>query len=657
MKAPDHEQTLGGGAAHGLSSGLLSEPRTWRMRLQVAPTKPTSRSTRRKSGAVPALSSSQIPSSVRTQDREGVLDPDPGEAEILSLDALPVVSGERRGDPFEGELAYGRLHPAHPSSSCFRGKNRHRPLLVNCFTHCSSGVLRSVKPRLDTVQPGPTWGDAVPPDREGPFTRNAAVCCANRQCVSFAIKPVVAKPLLAAALVGASTWAGASPAGVAPSAETMQVAAAELPVPQSSTSTSPPTTTTTAAPTTHHGRTDDHGPAPRPPRRPAPPGVDDDHRPVHLPGAGRRPPRWCCGPVTPPPARDISVYRGLGTWIDAYDFSPQYQPNGTPPPVTPESMDDLAVAGVKTLYLQAAKDDVRSPGDLVNPEILGPDAQPGPRPGHQGRGLVPPEVLRPRLRHAPLPGHAGLPGRRRGFDGIGNDIEWTKDVPNHAERSVRLIELSRRLRAAMGSAALSAIPLPPVLIETINPKYWPGFPWRELAPLYDVWMPMAYWTFRTKSSGYRDAYRYTEENVRRTRINLGLPGRRGPSGGRHRQQVERRRLPRTSSGPASTRARSAGRSTTGGRLRWPVTASCGASPDSRYRPLPGVGAHGGSRSHRWRAPNHRRVMVMVVVAVVVAMAVPVLRLPVLLWSSFFLSSSFFLPSSFLPWSCPACWGV
>ena len=110
-----------------------------------------------------------------------------------------------------------------------------------------------------------------------------------------------------------------------------------------------------------------------------------------------------------------------------------------------------------------------------------------------------------------------------GFDGIGNDIEWTRDVPNHAERSVRLIELSRRLRAAMGSAAVSAIPLPPVLIETINPRYWPGFPWRELAPLYDVWMPMSYWTFRTKSSGYRDAYNYTAENVRRTRINLGLP--------------------------------------------------------------------------------------------------------------------------------------
>ena len=93
------------------------------MRLHVAPTNPRSRNTRRKSGAVSALSSTQMPEQGQDQDREGVLDPDSGEAEILPLDALPVISGQRRGDPFEGELAYGRLHPAHPSSSSLRGKN------------------------------------------------------------------------------------------------------------------------------------------------------------------------------------------------------------------------------------------------------------------------------------------------------------------------------------------------------------------------------------------------------------------------------------------------------------------------------------------------------------------------------------------------------
>ena len=340
---------------------------------------------------------------------------------------------------------------------------------------------------------------------------------------AFVARPAVVKPLLAAVLVGASTWVGASPAGVAPQAP-VEVAAVEPPVP-----TTPTTTTTTAAPTTTTAAptTATAAPtttAPRPvvtTARRAPASTTTTAQSISRAPAAPNPLPLL--PVTPPPPRDTSVYRGLGTWVDAYDFSPQYQPNGAPPPVTPESIDDLAAVGVKTLYLQAAKDDVRSPGDLVNPEILGAMLNRA-----HARGIKVVAWYLPKFYDLDSDMRRFLAMRDfrwngEGFDGIGNDIEWTRDVPNHAERSVRLIELSRRLRAAMGSAALSAIPLPPVLIETINPRYWPGFPWRELAPLYDVWMPMAYWSFRTQSSGYRDAYRYTEENVRRTRLNLGLP--------------------------------------------------------------------------------------------------------------------------------------
>jgi len=39
----------------------------------------------------------------------GLVLPTSGEAEVLSLDALPLISGERRGDPFEGKLANARL--------------------------------------------------------------------------------------------------------------------------------------------------------------------------------------------------------------------------------------------------------------------------------------------------------------------------------------------------------------------------------------------------------------------------------------------------------------------------------------------------------------------------------------------------------------------
>ena len=331
---------------------------------------------------------------------------------------------------------------------------------------------------------------------------------------------IIAKPLLAAVLVSASTWAGASPAGVPSHHEGMQVAAVDLPVAVSSTSTSSsttttaaPTTTSTAAPPTTAARptTTATRPAATPTTVPLPDRAPVVSAPVALP------------PVSPPPVRDISVYRGLGTWVDAYDFSPEFQTNGAPPPVTPESMDDLAAAGVKTLYLQAAKDDTRSPGDLVNPEILGPMLTRAHARGVRVVAWYLPKFYDLDSDMRRLVAVRDFRSGGQGFDGIGLDIEWTKDVPDSTERNLRLIELSHRLRAAVGPAALAAIPLPPVLIETINPKYWPGFPWRELAPIYDVWMPMAYWTFRSQSSGYRDAYRYTEENVRRLRANLGLP--------------------------------------------------------------------------------------------------------------------------------------
>ena len=43
----------------------------------------------------------------------------------------------------------------------------------------------------------------------------------------------------------------------------------------------------------------------------------------------------------------------------------------------------------------------------------------------------------------------------------------------------------------------------------------------ELAPLYDIWLPMSYQSDRKADSGYRDAYRYAAENIDRMRAHLG----------------------------------------------------------------------------------------------------------------------------------------
>src|SRR4051812_36840715 len=58
-------------------------------------------------------------------------------------------------------------------------------------------------------------------------------------------------------------------------------------------------------------------------------------------------------PPKPAPAKPTAVaYHGLGTWVDAYDYSREYGGRS----VTPASVDTMAKQGVKTIYIQAAKD-------------------------------------------------------------------------------------------------------------------------------------------------------------------------------------------------------------------------------------------------------------------------------------------------------------
>jgi hypothetical protein len=108
------------------------------------------------------------------------------------------------------------------------------------------------------------------------------------------------------------------------------------------------------------------------------------------------------------------------------------------------------------------------------------------------------------------------------FDAVGVDIE-DLSVADVDLRNARLVDLSARLAAAAPTTTLGAIVLPPVVTDVLNTAYWPRFPWRQLAPLYQVWMPMAYWSNRTAASGWRDAARYTTENIARVRGNLGEP--------------------------------------------------------------------------------------------------------------------------------------
>ena len=94
-------------------------------------------------------------------------------------------------------------------------------------------------------------------------------------------------------------------------------------------------------------------------------------------------------------------------------------------------------------------------------------------------------------------------------------------MPDLIERNKRVVELARRTRAVMDDdMALGAIVYPAVQIDVINQTLWPEFPYQRLDDSIDVWMPMAYFTFRDEESGYRDAFRYSDESVSRLREHL-----------------------------------------------------------------------------------------------------------------------------------------
>jgi len=216
----------------------------------------------------------------------------------------------------------------------------------------------------------------------------------------------------------------------------------------------------------------------------------------------------------------LDAFTGLGTWVDAYDYSAAYQDvAGTPAPVTPDAVEQMAADGVKTLYLQAAKDDPRSQGDLVDRALVRDFLDRAHDAGLRVVAWYLPTHTDTEADVRRFRAMTEVEVDGKGFDGFGLDMEWTKGQPDVDVRNAELISLTKQAREIVGSRGLAAIVFAPVAIEVINPTVWPRFPYDELAPLVDLWMPMTYWTFR--EGPYRDPYLYVSESVDRLRADVG----------------------------------------------------------------------------------------------------------------------------------------
>ena len=187
-------------------------------------------------------------------------------------------------------------------------------------------------------------------------------------------------------------------------------------------------------------------------------------------------------------APSISAYRGLGTWVSIF---------GTEAYSSPDSVAAaIAARGVKTVYMQTGNYSQRD--DVVSPLALGFFVDALHTRGVRVVAWYLPGFRTPAvdLRRALAAIRFQTPAGGR-FDGFALDIE-SSAVKRPVLRTRRLVTLSRQLRAAVGTGyALGAIIPSPRGMEQV-PKYWPDFPYAQLAGIYDVFLPMVYWTFSMK---------------------------------------------------------------------------------------------------------------------------------------------------------------
>jgi hypothetical protein len=215
--------------------------------------------------------------------------------------------------------------------------------------------------------------------------------------------------------------------------------------------------------------------------------------------------------AAPAPRPSIAAYRGLGSWVDLFDSAQWDDPEGT--------VAAMQALGVRTLYLETSNHS--RDYDLFRPQMT-------------ERFIVAAHLAGMRVVGWYLPGFANLRRDYRrsmaainfetadgqAFDSFGLDIE-ARLVTDVEERNARVLRLSRRIREAAGTSyPLGAIIPAPRDLE-LFPNSWPGFPYLELGEIYDVFVPMGYFTNRT--NGARGAHEYTRRNIEIIREETGRP--------------------------------------------------------------------------------------------------------------------------------------
>ena len=185
---------------------------------------------------------------------------------------------------------------------------------------------------------------------------------------------------------------------------------------------------------------------------------------------------------------DLQAYRGLATWLDVYDRATWRDPE--------TAVSAMAAHGVRTLFLETGNS--RQPTDLVRPAQLGRLVDAAHGAGLRVVSWYLPTLVYPArdLRRTLAAIRFRTPAGGR-FDSFALDIE-ASDVRSVPLRNARLAALAVALRTAVGPAYPLGAIVPSAVGMELHPNYWPSFPYAMLRQSFDVFLPMAYSSYRVK---------------------------------------------------------------------------------------------------------------------------------------------------------------
>lgn len=224
-------------------------------------------------------------------------------------------------------------------------------------------------------------------------------------------------------------------------------------------------------------------------------------------------------PARPPLPAGADVFRGLGAWVDVYDYAIRDNMD----PIA--AVDEMSRRGVKTLYLQTGR--WKEPNDIVNVEKVTLFLDRASAKGIAVVGWYLPgfgDIDRDIRRSLAVLQFKTPAGNR--FSALAPDIETREEVSGDRLRfNAGIEEYSRRLREAVPPGTVLA----GIVVDAKNneraPNRWSGFPWPAIGRYYDIVMPMAYWT-AAKGGGCMgvevDTAQYMRDVVAKTEALMGV---------------------------------------------------------------------------------------------------------------------------------------